>query len=265
VAAPVLRIPSNECKYLYQASAALNANSRWQEVISENLASSSVPGFKKQELSVAAVQAGLLPPAALIRPTAPNFSACRTPPPPTSFVSGDFQFTGNKNDMAIEGQGFFQVRLPNGSFASTRNGEFQLNPKGQLITKEGYAVMGHGRSHPIGPEQCDPISHCLHWRSQPGRQPRRQTENQRVNNPALLTQISGGYFIAGNQSQSPPQRRPRHLHRAPGYIETSNTSVVREMANMMTPCACSRPTSTSSRSRTTASQGHQRTRRHQLG
>ena len=42
---------------LFQAAAAMNANSRWQEVIAENLASSSVPGFKKQELSLAAVQA----------------------------------------------------------------------------------------------------------------------------------------------------------------------------------------------------------------
>jgi len=43
---------------LFQAAAALDANSRWQEIIADNLASSSVPGYKQQQLSQAAMQAG---------------------------------------------------------------------------------------------------------------------------------------------------------------------------------------------------------------
>ena len=46
---------------LFQAAAAMNATSRWQDVISQNLSSTQIPGFKKQELSFSAVQAGLLP------------------------------------------------------------------------------------------------------------------------------------------------------------------------------------------------------------
>src|SRR5438093_694962 len=46
---------------LFQAAAALNANSRWQESIAQNLASSSIPGFKKQDLSFSAIQAGMMP------------------------------------------------------------------------------------------------------------------------------------------------------------------------------------------------------------
>ena len=45
---------------LFSAAAALDANSRWQEVIADNLASSSVPGYKQQQLSQAAVQSGLM-------------------------------------------------------------------------------------------------------------------------------------------------------------------------------------------------------------
>ena len=48
---------------LYQAASALNAMDRWQETIAENLASASVPGFKKQDFSFAALEAGLLPEA----------------------------------------------------------------------------------------------------------------------------------------------------------------------------------------------------------
>ena len=46
---------------LFQAAAALDADARWQEVIADNLAASSVPGYKQQQLSQAAIQAGLMP------------------------------------------------------------------------------------------------------------------------------------------------------------------------------------------------------------
>jgi hypothetical protein len=46
---------------LYQAAAAMNANARWQEVISSNLAASSVPGFKKDEITFSAIEAGVMP------------------------------------------------------------------------------------------------------------------------------------------------------------------------------------------------------------
>src|SRR5271166_542660 len=58
---------------MYQAAAALNANSRWQEVIAENLASSSIPGFRKQEISQAAVQAGLMPAGSLSNSKSPQY------------------------------------------------------------------------------------------------------------------------------------------------------------------------------------------------
>jgi len=219
---------------LYQAAAALNANSRWQEVISDNLASSSVPGFKKQELSVAAVQAGLLPASSLNSPNGPQFFSMPHASASTSFASGDFQFTGNKNDVAIEGSGFIQVRLPNGSFASTRNGEFQLNPKGQLITKEGYAVMGQGGPIQLDPSNADPISIASTGEVSQGANLVGKLKINEFNNPALLTQISGGYFIAGNNPNLHPNAGPVTSTVRQGYIETSNTSVVREMANMMT-------------------------------
>jgi len=219
---------------LYQAAAALNANSRWQEVISENLASSSVPGFKKQELSVAAVQAGLLPASSLNSPNGPQFFSMPHASASTSFVSGDFQFTGNKNDMAIEGRGFFQVRLPNGSFASTRNGEFQVSPRGQLITKEGYAVMGDSGPIQLDPSIPDPISIAPTGEVSQGANLVGKLKITEFNNPALLTQISGGYFIANNNPNLHTNPGPVTSTVRQGYLETSNTSVVREMANMMT-------------------------------
>jgi len=77
---------------LYQAAAALNANSRWQDVIADNLASSSVPGFKKQSLTTAAVQAGLL---SVNSSASPQFFSVPKATVSTSFISGELDFTGD--------------------------------------------------------------------------------------------------------------------------------------------------------------------------
>ena len=113
---------------LYQAAAAMSANSAWQDAITGNLASSSIPGFKRQQLSMAAVKAGLLPGGGGIFRQFFRFQS-RKPSP--SFAAGDMIATGVKNDVAIDGKGFFSVQLPNGTTAFTRDGEFQVTSKGR--------------------------------------------------------------------------------------------------------------------------------------
>ena len=133
---------------LYQAASALNANARWQEVISENMASASIPGFKKQELTFEAVRAGMLSPNKAGATSSPvSLPATRTH---LNFSPGDVRRTDGNTDFAIEGKGFFEVQLPSGNSAYTRDGEFKLNAQGQLVTKQGYLVMGEG-----GPIQLD--------------------------------------------------------------------------------------------------------------
>src|SRR5277367_6348593 len=96
---------------LYQAAAAMNANSQWQDIIADNLASSSVPGFKKQSLSAAAIQAGLMPASGLDSSGTPQFFSIPQTKVSTSFKSGELHFTGDNSNAAIEGKGFFQVQL----------------------------------------------------------------------------------------------------------------------------------------------------------
>jgi flagellar hook-basal body protein len=130
---------------LFQAAAALNANSRWQEVIAENLASSSIPGFKKQDISFSSVQSGLFHPGEGAGVVMPRASVA------TNFQIGALKFSGGPTDVAIEGPGFFEVQLPNGATGFTRDGEFHINAQGQLVTKQGFAVLGEN-----GPIQFDP-------------------------------------------------------------------------------------------------------------
>ena len=56
------------------------------------------------------------------------------------FSLGEFRQTSNALDLAIEGNGFFQVQLPNGETAYTRDGSFKLDSQGNLVTRDGYSI-----------------------------------------------------------------------------------------------------------------------------
>ncbi len=118
------------------AAAAMNATERWQDMVADNLSSASIPGARQQVMSFSSVQAGL----ASTQPGAANntyvipFAGAST-----NFTQGELKATGNNLDVALDGPGFFGVRMPDGSTAYTRDGEFTLNSQGQLVTKQGYA------------------------------------------------------------------------------------------------------------------------------
>lgn len=216
---------------LYQAAAALDVNSRWQDLISENLASSSLPGFRKQELSVAAIQAGLMPASGSSASKSPHLFTIPKASSSTSFKAGVLQFTGDQHNVAIEGKGFFQVQLPNGSIASTRDGEFQVSAQGQLVTKEGYPVMGSSGAIQVDVHNAAPLSISASGDISQGSERKGKLNLVEYQKPELLTQIGGSYFLPkdpklqGQASASTVRQ---------GYLEGANTSVVGEMANMMT-------------------------------
>jgi flagellar basal-body rod protein FlgF len=215
---------------LYQAASALNANARWQEVISENMASASIPGFKKQELSFEAVRAGMLTP----NKSAASSQAVALPATRTqlNFSAGDVRRTDGNTDFAIEGKGFFEVQLPNGSSAYTRDGEFKINAQGQLVTKQGYLVMGEA-----GPVQVDrstsaAITVALDGTISQGTELRGKLNMVSFNDPNLLTPAGGGFFLAKDPALQPNEQSGSIVRQ--GFLEGSNTSAVSEMANLIT-------------------------------
>jgi flagellar basal-body rod protein FlgG len=216
---------------LYQAASALNANARWQEIISENMASASIPGFKKQELSFEAVKAGLL---------TPTVSASRGNSQPVSlpasravlnFSPGEIKRTDINTDFAIEGPAFFEVQMPNGTTAYTRDGEFKVNAQGQLVTKQGYLVMGEG-----GPIQLDQnnslgITAADDGTITQGDQIRGKLNLVAFNDPNLLTPAGGGLFLSKDPALQTMPESNSMLRQ--GVLEGSNTSPVLEMANLV--------------------------------
>jgi len=220
---------------LFQAAAALDANSRWQEIIADNLASSSVPGYKQQQLSQAAVQAGLMPASSM--QNLPSFFSVSSTTASTDFSPGELKYTGNNGtDVAIEGKGFFEVRLPNGATGLTRDGEFRISSRGQLVTKESFPVLGInglGVRVPIqlNADHSGPLSITPAGNINQGAELIGHLAVTEVDKPQMLTPLSGGYFQAQNpkivQTRSTADLRE-------GYLEASNSSTLMQMASMMT-------------------------------
>ena len=216
---------------LFQAASALNANSRWQEVIADNLASGAVPGFKKQQLTTAAIQAGLMPASSAASAANPQFFVLPKASATTNFQPGQLKYTGNANDVAINGRGFLSVQLPTGVTGYTRNGEFQINPQGQLVTSEGYTVLGVAGPIQLNTQDPSPLSISASGQVSQGASIKGQLKMMDFDHPSLLTQISGGYFVAQNPNLN---SQPSSSTLRQGYLESSNTSTVGEMANLMT-------------------------------
>jgi flagellar basal-body rod protein FlgG len=171
----------------------------------------------------------------------------------TSFQSGEMNYTGDDKNASIDGKGFFQVQLPNGITAVTRDGEFRVNSHGQLVTKEGYTVMGEGGAKEIqcitgtstnilytamggsGSIQLDthnhnPLSISSNGEVRQGAETKGKLSLIDFENPQLLTPTNGVYFLATNPNLV---SKPATCTLRDGYVEGSNANSLAEMSNMM--------------------------------
>ncbi|MCB1767927.1 MAG: flagellar hook-basal body complex protein, partial [Candidatus Competibacteraceae bacterium] len=133
---------------LWTASTGLNAQQVQIDIIANNLANVSTNGFKQAR----GIFADLLY-QTLRQPGAQSSQTTQIPdglqiglgvtPVSTGriFTQGSLQQTGNSLDMAIDGAGFFQVLLPDGTTAYTRDGSFQKDNQGQIVTTSGYPLQ----------------------------------------------------------------------------------------------------------------------------
>src|ERR671913_123677 len=133
---------------LWISKTGLDAQQTQMDVIANNLANVSTNGFKRSR----AVFEDLLY-QTLRQPGAQSSGQTQLPsglqlgtgvrPVATEriFTQGNLQSTSNPLDVAIQGNGFFQVQLPDGTTAYTRDGAFQVNAQGQLVTASGFPVQ----------------------------------------------------------------------------------------------------------------------------
>jgi len=230
---------------LWIAKTGLEAQQMQLDVIANNLANVSTNGFKRSR----AVFEDLLY-QTLRQPGAQSSQQTQLPsglqigtgvhPVATvkNFTQGNIQQTGNPLDVAIQGNGFFQVLQADGTTAYTRDGSFQVDNQGALVTSSGYHIQ---------PQITIPASSLSVTIGQDGTvsvmqagsaKPTQVGTLQLVNfiNPTGLQSAGENLYLETASSGTPSANTPgtNGLGRlSSGNVETSNVNVVEEMVNMI--------------------------------
>lgn len=225
---------------LYTSASGMSAQLIAQEVISNNLANANTTGYKKDmavnnafnQLVISRVN----DPSRSTNSnkdldTAPVIGVLGTGVQPagtfTDYANGALQQTENPFDVAISGDGFFVIQTPQGE-RYTRDGSFTINTQGDLVTKDGYTVVGRRGNVNVGAGENLSIN----------------TDGSVIANGSLVNELMvvipenkqslhkvGNNLYAVNQGGA--VKDAEHVQVAQGYLETSNVNVVSEMVNML--------------------------------
>ncbi|XRX42815.1 MAG: flagellar basal-body rod protein FlgG [Buchnera aphidicola (Eriosoma harunire)] len=230
---------------LWIAKTGLDAQQMNMNVISNNLANVSTNGFKKshaifEDLMYQTMrQPGFLSSNDMNTPIGFQLgTGVRPIATERIHTQGNLSKTNSSKDVAINGPGFFQVQLPDGSMAYTRDGSFQIDRNGQMITNSGFALhpsviiplnakkidigrngdisvtlQGDGRSTPVG-----------------------QINLANFMNYAGLENIGENLYKETNASGVPVDSLPGvngvgSIYQE--FVETSNVNVAEELVNMI--------------------------------
>jgi flagellar basal-body rod protein FlgG len=133
---------------LYTAASGMETQETHLENVANNLANASTSGFRKRRVQFQDLlyQSIVLPGAASTQQTTYATGlqiGLGSKAAATEIIQsqGDFNTTGNPLDLAIQGNGFFQVQMPNGEVAYTRDGSFQLDSTGIIVNSSGYQLQ----------------------------------------------------------------------------------------------------------------------------
>lgn len=230
---------------LWVAKTGLDAQATRMTVISNNLANVSTTGFKRgraafEDLLYQTVrQAGGQTSQQTEAPTGLTLgTGVRVVATARQFSQGNVQQTSNSLDLAVNGRGFFQVSLPDGTTAYTRDGGFQVDSQGQLVTASGFTVEPaitipeNAQSVTIGADGT--VSVQLAGEAAP-QQVGSLTLADFVN-PAGLQSQGENLYIETAASGAPQTGTPglNGLGRVvQGALESSNVNVVEELVNMI--------------------------------
>jgi flagellar basal-body rod protein FlgG len=215
------------------------------DVISNNLANVNTSGFKKsraefQDLLYESIRpAGAASSQDTIVPTGIQLGhGTRPAAVQKMFTQGDFQNTQNELDWAIEGDGFFQIELPNGETSYSRAGEFKLDADGRIVNPDGFPLLPELTiatdtvSISVGMDGTVSVIQA----GDPTPTEIGSIQLARFVNSAGLRSLGKNLFVPTEASGSEITGTPGETGLgtiAQGFLEMSNVSVVDEMVNMI--------------------------------
>jgi len=231
---------------LYTAATGMNSMQHQIDVTSNNIANVNTTGFKQDRAEFQDLMYETL-----------NYTAGQTSQTTTNptgidvglgvrisgiqknFNEGDLKLTSNPLDLAIEGKGFFQITMPNGETAYTRNGAFKLNTEGTIVNGNGYplspqiVVPDNVTKLTIGKDgvvtATDPTTGDVVNLG--------QLEIADFINPAGLTPLGESLFMESEASGAVLTGNPTTAqfgNTRQGMIELSNVKLVNEMVDLIT-------------------------------
>lgn len=232
---------------LFTAATGMIAQQLNVDTIANNLANVNTTGFKKSRVNFQDLLYETLKPAGTetaAGETIPEGIQIGHGVRPASiaklFTQGDFIQTGNALDLVIEGNGFFEVELPDGTSAYTRDGSFRIDQNGQVVTVDGYPLQP-GINIPedftqlnIGSDGV--VSALVQGEAQP--QNVGNIELTRFVNPAGLDASLGRNLLKETEASGAPVIGQPGLDGLgtleQGFLENSNVQVVDEIIRLIT-------------------------------
>jgi flagellar basal-body rod protein FlgG len=230
---------------LWISKTGMEAQQTQLDVISNNLANSSTNGYKASHALFEDLmyqnlrQAGSASTDQSQLPTGLQVGlGVRTVATTRSFAQGSLQQTGNSLDVAIQGNGFFQINMPDGTINYTRAGNFQVNSQGQIVTANGLTVAS-GITVPANATSVSISANGSVSATIPG-----QTAPQTLGTIALASFVNpagldpqGQNLFAQTAASGTPNTGTAGLNGLgqlmQGFVETSNVNVVQELVSMI--------------------------------
>lgn len=232
-------------KTLRTAATGLTAQQRYVEIISNNLSNVNTTGYKKVRPEFADLLYETLRPAGNVAQSGTEplnevqiGSGTELVATNKQFRQGDLQATNNPLDLGINGEGFFLVRKPDNSIAYTRDGSFQLDKNGKMVTSQGYQLEP-GFNVPTDAVQVtvstDGVVSVLSQGSVT-ESTLGQIELARFINPAGLKSMGDNMYTETPASgsamiQAAGQNNTGEIKQS--HLESSNVDIVEEMVNMI--------------------------------
>jgi flagellar basal-body rod protein FlgG len=227
------------------AKTGMQAQQTQLDVISHNLANVSTSGFKRgtaifedliyqnlRQVGANAAEQAELPTGLQLGLGVRTVATART------YTQGNLQQTGNNLDLAVNGDGFFQVEMPDGTTAYSRDGSFKITAEGVMVNNSGYPLVGgitvppNARSVTIGTDGV--VTAVLPGSSTPTQLG--TIELATFVNPAGLEPRGMNLFTETPASGAPNVAAPGTDGRGQtlqGYLESSNVNVVQELVTMI--------------------------------
>jgi flagellar basal-body rod protein FlgF len=217
---------------LYQSASALSALERWQDAVSQNITSSQTNGYRKRTVDFSTTTAGQIDIDPRRHGSGDTTFETLFPKVTTgiNFGQGQTEPTRRDMDVAIQGDGFFEVQMPDGSRAYTRNGEFRMRSDRTLITSSGAEVLTDAGAPITMLPNGQPLVVDRDGTLFQGEVSLGHISVQKFANPAQLVPTAGGYFIPGAGATPEPVTQPDLLQ---GYLESSNVTPLREMVDLV--------------------------------